>query len=297
MLRYLISSFLLVFIFSFHAQEQFRVVGTIYDEINEPLPFAKILLMSNGEMVQGTHSDVDGMFVFDKVLVGEYQVVAQSVGYSDQVKDIEVKKKDVELHLEMYSQAVLLKPIIYLYPEETTEVSVQLDYKGELLYTYPVYPQDGWNVSASPDGTLISLDTDKEYYALFWEGVPHQQLSIGESGFVVKGEETVAFLEEALATLGLNRREAMEFIIFWQPRMQNNPYNLIHFSTEEYEALAGLTITPTPETIIRVMMVFEPLMTPIAIDQQNLSELKKVRKGFTVVEWGGTELKPHLSKK
>ena len=28
------------------------------------------------------------------------------------------------------------KPVIYLYPEETTEVSVRLDYSGELTCTY-----------------------------------------------------------------------------------------------------------------------------------------------------------------
>lgn len=34
------------------------------------------------------------------------------------------------------------KPIIYLYPEKETEVSVRLDYDGELTVTWPVY-EDG----------------------------------------------------------------------------------------------------------------------------------------------------------
>lgn len=49
------------------------------------------------------------------------------------------------------------KPVIYLYPESKTDVAVKLAYAGELTCTYPAY-QDGWNVSASPDGTAARSD-------------------------------------------------------------------------------------------------------------------------------------------
>ena len=62
------------------------------------------------------------------------------------------------------------KPVIYLYPEESKEVSVELDFDGELICTYPEY-NNGWKVIAHPDGTLIDASTDKEYSYLFWEGV------------------------------------------------------------------------------------------------------------------------------
>ena len=35
------------------------------------------------------------------------------------------------------------KPVIYLYPEEVTEVAVELRLNGELTCTYPAY-RDGW---------------------------------------------------------------------------------------------------------------------------------------------------------
>ena len=41
------------------------------------------------------------------------------------------------------------KPVVYLYPEEETQVTVQLDYAGELTCTYPAY-NGGWTVRASP---------------------------------------------------------------------------------------------------------------------------------------------------
>ena len=39
------------------------------------------------------------------------------------------------------------KPVLYLYPEEETEVTVTLDFDGTLTSTYPDYG-DGWTVTA-----------------------------------------------------------------------------------------------------------------------------------------------------
>ncbi|HAQ60587.1 TPA: hypothetical protein DCR49_01050 [Candidatus Delongbacteria bacterium] len=179
------------------------------------------------------------------------------------------------------------KPIIYIYPEKESEVNVKLDYKGTFTATYPKYPENGWTVTAKPDGTLKDK-SGKEYYSLFWEGETDKVFTIDE-GFVMKRENSVEFLEKSLKTLGLNYKEANEFIIFWLPELEKNPYNLIHFSTKEYEELAKLTITPEPETIIRVFMVFQGLDKPVEIKEQKL--VPKDRKGYTVVEWGGTEIK------
>jgi hypothetical protein len=46
-----------------------------------------------------------------------------------------------------------------------------------------------------------------------------------------------------------------------------------------------LTITPTPDTQIRLFLDFEGLTTPIPLAPQMLSA--PPRSGFTVVEWGG----------
>lgn len=181
----------------------------------------------------------------------------------------------------------IAKPVIYLYPEKDMIVNVELDFNGRLTHTYPKYDK-GWMVYAKSDGTLYDKDGN-EYYALYWEGHEKEPFKIDE-GFVIEGAKTTEFLEDALATLGLNRREANEFIIYWLPQMENNPYNLIHFSTEQYEEMAELKIMPEPETVIRVMMVFQPLTDIIEIPKQDLSKMKKKRNGFTVVEWGGKKL-------
>ena len=60
------------------------------------------------------------------------------------------------------------KPVIYLYPEKETTVTVKLDYAGTLTCTYPAYG-DGWTVTACPDGTLTD-DAGQTYSYLYWEG-------------------------------------------------------------------------------------------------------------------------------
>ena len=133
------------------------------------------------------------------------------------------------------------KPVIYLYPEEETAVTVKLDYAGALTCTYPAYG-NGWAVTACPDGTLTD-DAGQTYSYLYWEGTDTIAYDFSQ-GFCVAGTDTAAFLEDALAQLGLTRREANEFIVYWLPQMQENPYNLIAFQSDRYTQAAKLTIDP-----------------------------------------------------
>ena len=176
------------------------------------------------------------------------------------------------------------KPVIYLYPEEETDVTVRLDYDGTLTCTYPAY-EDGWTVTAAPDGTLRD-EAGQTYSYLYWEGVTRTEYNFSR-GFCVPGADTAAFLEDALSRLGLTRREANEFIVYWLPRMAANPYNLIAFQAEAYTDHARLTVTPEPDSLLRVFMAWKPLEAPADLPAQELPAFK--RTGFTVVEWGGAE--------
>jgi len=178
------------------------------------------------------------------------------------------------------------KPVIYLYPRQQMEVEVGLDFDGVLTCTYPAY-QDGWKVTAQPDGTLIDMD-GKVYNYLYWEGVGTTGYDMSE-GFCVAGNHTADFLEWALEQQGLNRREANEFIVYWLPLMQNNPYNIISFQTDAYTDSAKLDIQPRPDTMIRVFMAWQASDAPVTLEPQSFSAPE--RSGFTVVEWGGSEIK------
>ncbi len=178
------------------------------------------------------------------------------------------------------------KPVIYLYPNKETKVSVILDYNGKLTCTYPEY-NGIWEVLARPDGTLTNMEDSKEYSYLFWEGFAGIDYDFSQ-GFVVKGEDTKDFLQEKLAYMGLTPREYNEFIVYWLPKMQENKYNLISFQGENYTENAKLIITPKPDSILRVYMAYKAIDKPIQIKEQVLKPFK--RNGFTVVEWGGTEI-------
>ena len=176
------------------------------------------------------------------------------------------------------------KPVIYLYPEQEQDVSVRLDYDGKLTCTYPEY-DDGWDVTAAPDGTLTD-ESGKEYNYLYWEGETDQEYDFSE-GVCVAGEDAAKVLGDALDRLGLTRREANEFIVYWLPKMEQNEYNLISFQSEAYTDCACLNVQPQPDTVIRVFMAYKPLDHYQEIPEQSLSTPE--RSGFTVVEWGGSE--------
>lgn len=179
------------------------------------------------------------------------------------------------------------KPVIYLYPSQAQDVSVKLHFDGNVFATYPDY-NNGWQVTAHPDGRIVS--DGAEYSYLFWEGYPSSERKYDwTTGFVVKGSETREFLQEKLAEIGLTPKEYNEFIVYWYPKMQDNEYNLIHFANyDEYDKYAELEIAPKPDSVLRVFMVYKPIDEPVDVTPQSFAEFH--RNGFTVVEWGGSEL-------
>lgn len=196
-----------------------------------------------------------------------------------------ILKDDIECEISTETAA---KPIIYLYPKEKTDVTVKLLNQKDLTTTYPKY-NNSWNVTAYPNGNLIDNKTGRSLYGLYWEGNNYNSKQ-QEEGFVVKGEDTISFLEDSLAKLGLTEREANEFIIYWLPKLEVNNYNYIHFSGNDFmNKEMPLEVNPKPDTTIRVLMEYKALKKPIKIKEQKITTPE--RNGFTLVEWGGTKLK------
>ncbi len=188
------------------------------------------------------------------------------------------------------------KPILYLYPEEVTDVTVRFAEPDsvELTSTWPEYGTDGWSVTAHPDGTLVDAATEEEFYALYWEGLASPPGRL-DTGAVVAGDDTAEFLDDSLEQLGLTPRERNEFVITQQNVEANeailelNRHNFIHFSTDEWDAQVPLDIDPAPDSLVRVMMYWRPCAGNMKVEPQEL--VTPAREGFTVVEWGGTRLR------
>lgn len=205
-------------------------------------------------------------------------------------KDVVDHKVDVNykaLNKPACDPNISYKPLIYIYPTKDTNVKVTLGNSNLLTTTYPKY-NNGWEVFAKTDGTLID-NNGRSYYGLYWEGNNYINNNYSD-GFVVKGTDSIKFLEDKLSTLGLNEREANEFIMYWLPKLEENKYNLIRFlSMDEIYEQMSLDITPTPDTIIRVFMIYKPIDKKVSIQEQKLTKVE--RNGYTVVEWGGSLVK------
>ena len=188
----------------------------------------------------------------------------------------------------IYFEEATKKPVIYIYPEQETDVHVELELtESELNTTYPKY-DNGWDVTAYPDGMLLNKADGSHHKYLFWDAVNCRTRFDFSKGFCVAGSDTESFLKEKLTYMGLNEQEMNEFIVYWLPLMEHNAYNLISFQGDAYTNSAKLKITPTPDSECRVFMAYVPLENAVAIEPQQLETFE--RNGFTVVEWGGAEV-------
>lgn len=175
------------------------------------------------------------------------------------------------------------KPVVYLYPTETTNVSVQV--AADVRISEPEYGS-GWTVTAQPNGQLTMLD-GTTYGNLFWEGKGLGVYPDINFGRVVDRTQVGAALRSDLIKQGLNAQEIKDFLEFWMPHMPNSNYvRLSWLSTAQMNALAPLTVTPRPDTVIRVFLDFAGQDTATTkLQPQTL--ITTPRNGFTVTEWGG----------
>lgn len=184
---------------------------------------------------------------------------------------------------------VELKPMIYLYPDTTRRVEVELAPSIPLLSVYPKLHDRKWHVAASPDGTLRDLATGKHYYGLFWEseGWP---VPPSDTGLVVRGGDFAETLDSLLERKGLNFREREEFVTFWISRLAGYPWVSIQFHDQAFASSHPVRIAPTPNVFLRTFAVFQGRSQPRPMVPPRITPVQ--RHGFVAVEWGGKELEP-----
>lgn len=188
---------------------------------------------------------------------------------------------------EYSALAECAKPVIYLYPEKPTQVLVKVG--ADITKSEPLYPLNGWDVFAYPNGQLDYQG--QSYSSLFWDGTGHGLYpDINNRGVVVSQAELTPTIKKHLSLQGLNQQETTDFLEFWQSKLPTTPYvRLSWLTTAEINKLAPLKVTPYPDTIIRVFLDFEGLEKPIKLVPQQF--ITPLRHGFTLVEWGGLLIK------
>ena len=193
--------------------------------------------------------------------------------------------------------SVVEKPVIYLYPESHINFSIQVNPKGKLGFTYPQYDEE-WKGEVDPNGN-IKIENN-EYNYLFWES--SQSINLNQidlnKGAIVKGEETLNFLENQLNKFGFTTKEKADFITFWGPQLQKNDFNYIYFVlNNEADIFAELTVNPEPKNIYRFYMLTSQIENPndfYYLEPQLIESIN--RTGFTVFEWGGSKIDINIEK-
>jgi hypothetical protein len=186
---------------------------------------------------------------------------------------------------------VMRKPVVYLYPQTVQSVKVELQVDGQLTTTYPRIQKDhSWTIKAGPTGELFDPQTEKRYPYLFWEAQRNTPFTIDTAqAFCVASKDAEKFLEDAAGKYALNEKERTDFVTYWLPALENNKYSLVQFlSAQEYDRYASMNISPKPDCMNRMFMIFQGVNSPVKTGNPSLSQLD--RKGFTVIEWGGTNL-------
>jgi hypothetical protein len=91
------------------------------------------------------------------------------------------------------------KPVIYLYPKTETDVSVKLDVKGVLNFTYPRIDKS-WEFVAHPNGDLVF--GNKTFNYLFWESSQNRYLNHveGKCRFISRRKINVGWVDSQRAS-------------------------------------------------------------------------------------------------
>lgn len=178
------------------------------------------------------------------------------------------------------------KPMLYLYPPDTLDVSVTLDFPGKIALSYPALRHDSWQVRAFPGGDLLDPASGKRYYGLFWEG-GSWRAPVSDTGFCLTREDFGTSMDSLLERKGLEFRERQEFITFWIGRITKD-FVVVRFPEKAFTQAFPVRIEPAPDLFLRVFATFQQRDTPIRLTSPNLERV--VRPAWTVVEWGGQEL-------
>lgn len=282
-----------------HSKNEKRVTltGIVCDTNHIPISGAVI---SNLNEKEAFYSDINGEYRLTAYL--KDRLTYSHTGFDTQeiivnkkrLNDIILKEKPTNTTAIQFAKQpgkiTIKKPVIYLYPTQKTDITIDLNFEGKLLTTFPKYEKN-WTVTACPDGRIFDTKTNRFYSSLFWDGTQdfdeeHYRYS---SGFVVVKENLADFLIKKLEFIGLNTTETNEFVQYWLPILEKNETNFIHFyANADYDVISKNTVFPKPDTEIRVFMEFYGLEKAIKVPEQRLSRTE--RKGFTLIEWGGSDV-------
>ncbi|KAG1769327.1 hypothetical protein EDD22DRAFT_996130 [Suillus occidentalis] len=196
---------------------------------------------------------------------------------------------------------------------------------------YPsLMPSFEWNVRTHGDGSLTEYNSGLDVAYLFWEAETNSHAfprspasepqpldtfsptssSLGNTNSVViPVNKASTYLDKSLQVLGLHTEARTSFITYWLPSILKHEYIALRFvSQAAYERAASLSISPQPDVVTRVFMLFKGIHKEYLANWANSQmQAEKDVGGWVdgvgvdparagdptllrVLEWGGMEL-------
>jgi hypothetical protein len=136
-----------------------------------------------------------------------------------------------------------------------------------------------------------------QYSHLFYELAMHKiDLTRNGKNFNTK-EELVTYLKESdfFAQLGMTDVEKSNSLEYLLPKLPDAPYYyLTILEGEAIDALSTITISPTPEQLLRTYYAVYPTTSPVKVDADLQFSQTPIKHGSVVKEYGEIIVKPEM---
>lgn len=180
----------------------------------------------------------------------------------------------------IWEWAIVYKPNIYLYPTETMNLCVSINFPkgGKVIHSIPDYSL-GWCVNIEPSGKI-----NNSYDYLFYESV-QPNIWQHEKGWCIAKDNLEPFFTNNMQERGFAPNEINDFISYWIPILKTSPfYKIYPQEKSNIEQLINLDFSKQPQVFYRLYYVIEPVEESVSITEPKSTRFE--REGFTAVEWG-----------
>jgi hypothetical protein len=178
---------------------------------------------------------------------------------------------------------IVYKPNVYLYPEETTQLQVNLSFPqgGSVVESIPDY-NTGWDVSVEPSGLI-----DGSYTYLFYESSQPNKWQKSE-GWILEQSELHAFFEKNMKEYGFEGEEIVDFTDYWMPLFADKQYYVVYPQVADIiNTLITLNISEQPDNLLRLFYVVHGYDTLPELNlEKPVVDKGFKREGYFVTEWG-----------
>jgi len=191
-----------------------------------------------------------------------------------------------------------------------------------------------WNVRTHQDGSLTENNTGLDVAYLFWEAETNSEAPPSPprspafdqpqpveyfspissdlcdlDSVILPADKVTPYLDKSLRALGLHTEARTSFITYWLPSILKHKYIALRFVPQSaYEQAASLEISPRPDVVTRVFMLFKGVREEqlaswssaqiraekdvawwadiVGVELARISDTNL----FRVLEWGGMEV-------